>query len=126
MTEVSTRKMSKSTLVSRSVVVQGKKTSIRLEPEMWSALKDVAKRERCTVNNVCTLVDIQKSESTPLTSAIRVFLMMYFKAAATERGHKLARHGCRVIRRVAGASSCEPANQSINNRVESERSRTGS
>lgn len=93
MAVVSTPVTIRSTLISRSVIILGKKTSIRLEPEMWLALKDVAARERCTVHNLCSIVQLRKNESTALTSAIRVFLMTYYQAAATERGHKMARHG---------------------------------
>ncbi len=83
----------RSTLVSRNVTVYGRRTSIRLEPEMWEALKDVAKKERCSVHNLCTLVFLRKNGDTSLTAAIRVFLMLYFKAAATEDGHQKAGHG---------------------------------
>lgn len=82
-----------STLVSRNITVLGKRTSIRLEPEMWSALKEISKRERCTIHDICTVVFLRKNENTSLTAAIRVFLMLYFKAATTEEGHKLAGHG---------------------------------
>ncbi|MBK9584676.1 MAG: ribbon-helix-helix domain-containing protein [Alphaproteobacteria bacterium] len=83
----------RSTLVSRNVTVYGRRTSIRLEPEMWEALKDVAKKEKCSVHNLCTLVFLRKNGDTSLTAAIRVFLMLYFKAAATEGGHQKAGHG---------------------------------
>ncbi len=60
---------------------------------MWEALKDVAKKEKCSVHNLCTLVFLRKNGDTSLTAAIRVFLMLYFKAAATEDGHQKAGHG---------------------------------
>lgn len=34
---------SKSTLVSRNITILGRRTSVRLEPEMWMALKEIAK-----------------------------------------------------------------------------------
>ncbi len=83
----------RTTLVSRNVTVYGRRTSVRLEPEMWDALKDVAKREKCSVHNLCTLVFLRKSTDTSLTAAIRVFLVLYYKAAATEEGHQKAGHG---------------------------------
>lgn len=83
----------RTTLVSRNVTVYGRRTSIRLEPEMWDALKDVAKKEKCSVHNLCTLVFLRKSTDTSLTAAIRVFLVLYYKAAATEEGHQKAGHG---------------------------------
>ncbi len=85
--------INKSSLVSRNVTILGRRTSIRLEPEMWVALRDIAAREECSIHDVCTLVYVRKKEETSFTAAIRVFLMLYFKAAATEIGHRDAGHG---------------------------------
>jgi hypothetical protein len=60
---------------------------------MWKALKNIALRERCTIHDLCSLISLRKNPNTSLTAAIRVFLMLYFKAAATEEGHKKAGHG---------------------------------
>ncbi|MCD8571506.1 MAG: ribbon-helix-helix domain-containing protein [Alphaproteobacteria bacterium] len=83
----------KSTLVSRNITVFGKRTSIRLEPEMWAALRDMAGRERCSIHDLCSLVSMRKQPETSLTAAIRVFIMLYYKAASTEDGHVRAGHG---------------------------------
>ena len=83
----------RSSLVSKNVTILGRRTSIRLEPEMWVALVDIAKREQCSVHDLCTLVYIRKEDTTSLTAAIRVFLMLYFRAASTEQGHAAAGHG---------------------------------
>lgn len=87
------RKSVNSTLLSRNILIGQKRTSIRLEPDMWVALFDIARREGCTINDVCTLVDFAKKSETSLTAAIRVFLMSYYKDAATEEGHRNAGHG---------------------------------
>lgn len=84
---------SKSTLVSRNITVKGRRTSVRLEPEMWTALREIAGRERCTIHDICTLISVRKKTNTSLTAAIRVFLMLYFRAATTEEGHRKAGHG---------------------------------
>lgn len=81
------------TLMSRNVTVGKRRTSIRLEPEMWDALKDIARREGCTIHDVCSLVQLRKNARTSLTAAIRVFLMLYYRLAATEDGHRRAGHG---------------------------------
>lgn len=83
----------RSTLVSRNITVLGHRTSVRLEPEMWSALREIAKRERCNVHDICSLIQLRKNPNTSLTAAIRVFLMLYFRAATTEEGHRKANHG---------------------------------
>ena len=83
----------KTTLMSRNITVRGRRTSVRLEPEMWNALFDIAKRENCTIHDICTLISMRKNPKTSLTAGIRVFLMLYFRAAATEEGHVRAGHG---------------------------------
>jgi predicted DNA-binding ribbon-helix-helix protein len=86
-------KTSPSTLVSRNVTIAGHRTSVRLEPEMWSGLSDICRRERGTLHEVCTAVAMRKQPETSLTAAIRVFVMAYFRAATTEDGHIKAGHG---------------------------------
>ncbi|MGB4106912.1 MAG: ribbon-helix-helix domain-containing protein [Alphaproteobacteria bacterium] len=76
----------KTTLISKNITV-------RLEPEMWLALRDIALREKCTIHDICSLVSVRKNSRTSLTAAIRVFLMLYYRAAATEEGHRKAGHG---------------------------------
>jgi predicted DNA-binding ribbon-helix-helix protein len=83
----------RSTLISRNVVVSGRRTSIRLEPEMWDGLREICQRERSTVHQICTTVSLQKQDKTSLTAAIRVFVMRYFRLASTEEGHARAGHG---------------------------------
>jgi predicted DNA-binding ribbon-helix-helix protein len=81
-----------STLVSRNVVVGAKRTSLRLEPAMWKSLEEIARREAVSLHRLCTEIDARRRESS-LTAAIRVFILSYFRAAATEQGHRTAGHG---------------------------------
>src|SRR5579864_172853 len=81
-----------STLVNRNVTVAGRRTSIRLEPDMWEALHQICRREGKTLNEIVTEIDRQRVASS-LTAAIRVYLLSYFRAAATDEGHRLAGHG---------------------------------
>lgn len=83
----------KTTLVSRNITVQARRTSVRLEPEMWTALREIASQEFCSIHDICTLISIRKKENTSLTAAIRVFIMLYFRAASTDEGHRKAGHG---------------------------------
>lgn len=83
----------RSTLVSRNVTVSGKRTSVRLEPEMWDGLQEICRRERSSMHQIVTSISIQKAERTSLTAAIRVFIMRYYRMAATEDGHNKAGHG---------------------------------
>jgi len=85
--------ISQSSLISRNITVLGRRTSVRLEPEMWSSIREIAKREKCKIHDLCSLVYIRKNAETSLTAAIRVFIMLYYRAAATEDGHMRAGHG---------------------------------
>ena len=73
----------KSTLVSGNVTIAGHRTSLRLEPEMWDALKDVCTRERLSIHEVCTRIDARRQDGTSLTAAVRTFMVTYYRDAAT-------------------------------------------
>ncbi|HXZ00726.1 MAG TPA: ribbon-helix-helix domain-containing protein [Stellaceae bacterium] len=72
---------SASTLINRNVTVVGRRTSMRLEPAMWDALRQLCRREGKTLNELVTEIDRERTESS-LTSAVRVYLLRYFCAAA--------------------------------------------
>jgi len=68
---------------------------------MWSALAQVCDREGKTLNQLATEVARQREESS-LTAAIRVYLLRYFSAAATDEGHRLSGMGVTAQRIPAG------------------------
>lgn len=80
-------------LLPRNIVVNGRRTSTRLEPATWDALLEICARERCSIHELCTWIEDTKVPQSSLTAAIRVFAMSYFRHAATEDGHKEANHG---------------------------------
>lgn len=92
--------MSASRLVNRNVVAGSGRTSMRLEPELWDALIEVCQREGQDLHEVIRSVDSVRSDG-GRTSAVRVFLLRYFRSASTEAGHAAAGHGPHVERRAA-------------------------
>jgi predicted DNA-binding ribbon-helix-helix protein len=96
----SSRHGQQSTLVSRNVTISGHRTSIRLEADMWEALFEICRREGKTVHAICSVVDGQRIASR-LTAALRVYIMAYYRAAATEVGHAHAGHGTEAGRKDA-------------------------
>ena len=68
-------------LRSGNIVVNGHRTSIRLEPEMWSALSEIAAAERVRVNELVSRI-ASRTRSGSLTSAVRVFIMAYYRTRA--------------------------------------------
>ncbi len=81
-----------STLVNRNIFLGDRRTSLRLEPAMWDALAEICRREGMTSHELCHLID-RRRQASSLTAAIRVFIMAYFKSAATEEGHARIGHG---------------------------------
>ena len=65
---------------------------MRLEPELWDALHEICARQRRDLN--CLVREIEAAGYTGgRTSAVRVFVVQYFRAAASEKGHRAACHG---------------------------------
>lgn len=83
----------------RNVVVDGCRTSLRLERLYWDALDEVCRREGISLSKLVTRIKQQAqgapgvaTQSLCVTSAVRVFAMTYFRSAATEEGHVRAGH----------------------------------
>ncbi len=66
-------------LINRNVVVRGHRTSVRLEPDMWAALFDIASKESLTIHQLCDEVAGSRRPGTSFTAALRVFVMNYFR-----------------------------------------------
>lgn len=79
-------------MIARNVTVGGNRTSLRMEPAMWDAVTEVVEREGTTIHAFCTKVARGRGAAS-MTAAIRVFALNYFRAAATETGHRGAGHG---------------------------------
>jgi predicted DNA-binding ribbon-helix-helix protein len=76
-----------SSLVIHNVVVAGRRTSVRLEPVMWEALQDIARRQERTVHDLVTQIDRERTASS-LTAAIRVYIVGFYRSvAAPEIAH---------------------------------------
>ena len=99
-----------STLVNRNVFVAARRTSVRLEPAMWDAFAEICRREELSQHELCGLID-ERRHASSLTAAIRVFILNYFRAAATEEGHAGIGHGGLYQRRPRRRAAQEPANR---------------
>jgi predicted DNA-binding ribbon-helix-helix protein len=80
------------TLRSRNIIVDTHRTSMRLEPEMWEGLTDIARRERITINELCSRVNARRRQSS-LTSAIRVYILAYYRQLAATTPGQAGAHG---------------------------------
>ncbi|MDP2206528.1 MAG: ribbon-helix-helix domain-containing protein [Alphaproteobacteria bacterium] len=69
-------------LISKNVRIHDRRTSVRLEPEMWQALREVSEIEGCSIHDLCGAVHDLKEAGASFTAALRVFLMEYYRTAA--------------------------------------------
>jgi len=73
-------------LQSKNVRIHDRRTSVRLEPEMWVALNEIAAMEGCSIHDICGAVNDLKSEEASFTAALRVFVMEYYRALVKTSG----------------------------------------
>ena len=75
-------------LAMRSVTINGRRTTMRLEPSMWNALRRIAEDHRLTVNQLCSRIDDTRGEMS-MTAAVRSYIVSYLQkmpAAAPDSG----------------------------------------
>lgn len=74
-------------LHSHNVRIHKRRTSVRLENEMWRALNDIAASEKCSVHDLCGAVHDLKEEGASFTAALRVFIVEYYRTASRSSPH---------------------------------------
>jgi predicted DNA-binding ribbon-helix-helix protein len=74
-----------STVVKRSIVVGGHKTSVSLEHAFWTRLREIARSHGTTISELITSIDSRR-EAGNLSSAIRLFVLESYKHRLEENG----------------------------------------
>lgn len=89
-------------LTVRTVKVGTRSVPIRLESSYWDGLDDICGREGVSAAELISDIKQRLAEQHPparrprgvsLANAIRVFIVGYYRRAATENGHSRAGHG---------------------------------
>lgn len=102
-----------SLLRNRNVTIEGRRTSMKLEPGMWDALDEICCRESSAIHDVCTRI-ARDHKGCNLTAATRAYILAYFRSAATEDGHLDAGHGVLVGHRRKAFAERRLASLAIN------------
>ena len=66
-------------LICKNVIVNGRRTSMRLDRETWISLSDICHRERISIHELCSKIDRVRGKS-GLSSATRLFVLTYFRS----------------------------------------------
>ena len=65
-------------IVKRSVVVDGRKTSVSLEDEFWDALRNIARSRGDTLSGLVSDISKTSESFSNLSSALRVFALNFY------------------------------------------------
>jgi predicted DNA-binding ribbon-helix-helix protein len=79
-----------SSVVKRSIVIGQHKTSISLEDEFWTAVKEIATSRGTTCSDLVSEIN-ERRQAPNLSSAIRLFVLEYYQDRAGQ-SEKPLRH----------------------------------
>jgi len=68
----------RSTVVKRSVVIAGQKTSVSLEDAFWTALREIAVARGSTLSALVTSIDVERQQGN-LSSCLRLFVLDFYR-----------------------------------------------
>src|SRR5215475_1537118 len=73
-----------SPVIKCSIMLAGNKTSISLENQFWDGLREIARRENSAVRALIEQIDTDRT-SHNLSSAVRLYVLNYFKARTSHQ-----------------------------------------
>ena len=68
----------KSSVLKRSIVIAGHKTSVSLEDKFWDSLKEIAGERGMTLAELVATIDADRQHAN-LSSAIRLFVLGFYR-----------------------------------------------
>ena len=71
----------KSKVLKRSIVLDGHKTSISLEEDFWTALKEIAATQNARISELVATVDRTRKHGN-LSSSLRLYVLDYYQQSA--------------------------------------------
>jgi len=74
----------KSSVVKRSIVVAGHKTSVSLEDAFWKTFKQIADGRHMTLSELAAAIDSARQHGN-LSSAIRLFVLDFYRGQISEQ-----------------------------------------
>ena len=77
------RRRAKSTIVKRSILFAGHRTSVSLEDAFWKALKEIASGRHMPLSDLVGVIDSERQHGN-LSSAIRLFVLDFYRNQLSE------------------------------------------
>jgi predicted DNA-binding ribbon-helix-helix protein len=72
------KKVIRSSVVKRSIVIAGHKTSVSLENEFWHALKEIATDQGMALSELVAAINANRQHAN-LSSAIRQYVLAFYR-----------------------------------------------
>jgi predicted DNA-binding ribbon-helix-helix protein len=69
-------------LIHRKIEFDGRPTSLRLEPEFWDYLREIAFVKQVAISTLISVINQQKGKPVPLASALRIFVAEHYRELA--------------------------------------------
>jgi predicted DNA-binding ribbon-helix-helix protein len=66
-------------LIHRKVEFDGRPTSLRLEPEFWDYLREIAFEKRVAISTLVSVINQHKGNGVSLASALRIFVAQHYR-----------------------------------------------
>jgi len=76
--------ISMSLTIPRSILIAGRKTSVRLENAFWVGLQEIADKRLMTLPGLIAAIDAQRQHPNR-SSALRLFVLEYYRSQVAER-----------------------------------------
>jgi predicted DNA-binding ribbon-helix-helix protein len=74
----------RSSVVKRSIIIAGHKTSVSLEDAFWKSLKQIAIRRGTTLSSLVTSIDVERRQGN-LSSCLRLFVLEFYRHELMEK-----------------------------------------
>jgi predicted DNA-binding ribbon-helix-helix protein len=68
----------KSSIIKRSVMVAGRKTSVSLEDAFWTTFREIADERHMTLSELADVINSEHRDGN-LSSAIRLFVLAFYR-----------------------------------------------
>jgi predicted DNA-binding ribbon-helix-helix protein len=91
----------KSSVIKRSIMLAGRRTSICLEDVFWKSLREIADARHETLSQLVTTID-SKRQHANLSSAVRLFVLGFYRDQCVDYQSRPSEQIVRPIRLGSG------------------------
>ena len=92
-------------LLKRIIIINQRRTSMRLCRKEWCALEEICSREQINRNELIAMIEDNKNNRLGLSYATRLFLLLYYNSLANHTKSKIVPN---IINELVKRKTCIP------------------